>query len=249
MRGTGFHRGDRGVKGRRTISLSSVVPQIDGLANHSRLGLGLDVATTEKDTSNPSALALVEAVNLDFIVRLLLRWKTSDPEVTIGIITSLLMRIAPRRARKLCVDATSEKFFAADVKRRLSPLVPVDLVVSSESILYLGEKMSVKAFLGNQLINELDDGHLILPDETWVKDDFRLVKRDRGSFITEVDSNGGHGDGFDAVKLAIHAAKGPGGPSEATPAQVGSFGAQRGQGRWKNPMAHLFRGSGGKVNV
>lgn len=237
------------MRARRSIPLSTVVPLIEGLAVSSRLGLGLDVATTEKETSNPSALALVEAVNLDYVVRLILRWKTSNPEVTIGILNSVLMRLAPRRARRLCVDATSEKFFAAEVKRRLTALVPVDLVVSSESTEYLGEKMSVKAFLGNQLINEIEDGHLLLPDEAWVKDDFRLVKRDRGSFVTEIDASGGHGDVFDAVKLALHAAKGAGGPAQANAAAVGTFGAHRAQGRLRNPFAHLFSKGGGKVNV
>jgi len=234
---------------RRSIPLSTVVPLIEGIADHSKLGLGLDVATTEKATSNPSCLALVESVNMDYIVRLILRWKTANPEVTFGIINSVLMRLAPRRPRKLCVDATSERFFAADVKKRLSALVPVDLVVSSESIDYLGETMSVKAFLGNQLINEMEDGHVLLPDEVWVKDDFRLVKRDRGSFVTDLDASGGHGDVFDAVKLGLHAVKGPGGPAAASAAQVGTFGAHRAQGRLKNPFAHLFNQRGGRVNV
>lgn len=234
---------------RRSIPLSSVVPEIPGLAVSSRLGIGLDIATTEKETSNPSALALVEAVNLDYIVRLILRWKTANPEITLGIIMSLLMRIAPRRARRLCIDATSEKFFAAEVKRRFSAMVPVELIVASESIEYLGEKMTMKAYLGNQAINELDDGHLILPDEFWVKDDFRLVKRDRGSFVTEIDSNGGHGDVFDAVKMGVHACKGAGGPAEGGAAQVGTFGAHGAHRRSKNPFAHLFNGGGRKINV
>ena len=97
----------------------------------------------------------------------------------------------------------------------------VELVSSTQKIKYRGEEMPAKVYLGNQLINILEDGNLVLPPAKWLEKDFRLVKRDRGSFTTEVDSNGGHGDVFDAVKLAIHGLGAKGGPSEISAANTG----------------------------
>lgn len=237
------------MKPRRKISIAQVVPEISPLVEHSAIGLGLDIATTEKEKSNPSSLALVEKVGLDFVERLLLRWKTNDPEVTRAIIQSVLMRIAPRRVRKLCIDATSERFFAADLKRKLGPMVPVDLVVASENHTYLGEEMTFKVYLGNLLVNTMEDGHFAVADQVWIKDDFRLVKRDRGTFTADVDSAGNHADTFDASKLALHAIIGPGGPVAASAAQVGTFGGKSRSPGWKNPFAYLHSQSGKKNNV
>lgn len=238
------------MKPRRKISIADILAGIAfPLVEHSTLGLGLDVATTEKEKSNPSSLALVEKVGLDFVERLLLRWKTNDPAVTRAIIQAVLMRIAPRRVRKLCIDATSERFFAADLKRDLGSMVPTDLVVSSENHTYLGEEMTFKVYLGNLLVNTMEDGHFAMADEVWIKDDFRLVKRDRGSFSAEVDSAGNHADTFDASKLALHGIIGPGGPASALAAQVGTFGGKSRSAGWRNPFAALHRNFGGTNNV
>jgi hypothetical protein len=226
---------------RRGISLADVVPPRLPLIEHSAIGLGLDVATTEKQTSNPSALAVVERTGREYFARLILRWKTTDPAVTEAILTTLLMRLAPRRARRLCIDATSERFFAAALKRKLGALVPVELIVSSEALEYLGESMTYKVFLGNLLVNAVEDGRMLLPGGDWLRDDLRLVKRDRGTFATEVAADGSHGDCFDALKLAIYALEGAGGPAEAAAAGVGTQGAQSAHGRWKNPLAYLHR--------
>ena len=237
------------MKPRRRIHISDVVPSEIPLVEHSTLGLGLDIATTEKEKSNPSSLALIEKVGLDFVERLLLRWKTGDPAVTRAIIQAVLMRIAPRRVRKLCIDATSERFFAADLKRDMSAMLPIDLIVSSENHTYLGETMTFKVYLGNLLVNTMEDGHFAVADEVWIKDDFRLVKRDRGTFTAEVDSAGNHADTFDASKLGLHAIIGPGGPASADAAQVGTFGGKSRSAGWKNPFAALHRRSGGKNNA
>lgn len=159
------------------------------------------------------------------------------------------MRIAPRRVRKLCIDATSERFFAADLKRDMGVMVPIDLVVSSENYTYLGEEMSCKVYLGHLLVNTMEDGHLALANEVWIKDDFRLVKRDRGTFTADLDSSGNHADTFDATKLGIHAVIGPGGPSVASAAQVGTFGGKSRRAGSFNPFAALHRLSGGTNNV
>lgn len=237
---------------RRGIPLSEVIPRdLPGLIRpHSRLGMGYDIATTEKQKSNPSSVSLVEQIGVDYYARLVLRWKTADPEVAEAVIMGLLMLIAPRKPVKLCIDASNERFYAAKMKKALAGIVPVDLIVSSEATEYLGEEMSWKNYLGNLMVNTIEDGHLFVPNETWVKDDFRLVARDRGGFVTEVDANGGHGDTFDSTKLALHALIGPGGPVAAAAAPVGTYAAPGHGGRsLKNPYAHLHRGNHVSVNA
>jgi len=49
----------------------------------------------------------------------------------------------------------------------------VELVIKSESINYLGESMNYKAYLGNLFVNTIDDGHLLLPQANWLRDDIR----------------------------------------------------------------------------
>jgi hypothetical protein len=44
---------------------------------------------------------------------------------------------------------------------------------------------------------ELDDNHLWLPSERYVREDWRLVKKEKGQFVCEPDSDGRHGDTFD----------------------------------------------------
>lgn len=239
-------------KTRRAVPIADVLPRDLGslLSPHSRIGLGHDVATTTKEKSNPSALAVVEQIGLDYYVRLLMRWKTADPEVARAIILGVLMGLSPRRAVKLCVDASNERYYAADLKRHLSRIIPVDLIVSGEATEYMGERMSFKSYLGNLLVNTLEDRHLFLPAAPWIKNDFRLVTRDRGTFQTEVDEAGNHGDTFDAVKLGLHALVGAGGPVAASAAAVGSGGGVSDGGRvLRNPYAGRHNRSHVTVNA
>jgi len=82
---------------------------------------------------------------------------------------------------------------------------------------------------GNLMVNTAEDGYLALPSEEWVKSDVRSVVRERGTFEAEILEDGGHGDVFDACKLALHAiiAKGDGGRAEAAAAGVGSLAGHK----------------------
>ena len=91
------------------------------------------------------------------------------------------------------------------MRRKLGALVPIDLVIASETIELPGEpeKITLKQYKGGLLVGELDDNHLWLPPERYIKEDFRLVKKEKGQFVCEPDVNGQHGDTFDAVKQTI----------------------------------------------
>lgn len=228
-------------------SVTSVLPEdwvrvLD--PDHPRLGLGLDPATTTERKSNPTGLALVQQVGLYYFTRLVLRLKTDDPEVISWLLRAMIVGTRERglSIRRLCIGATNERFFATIMRRRFAGQLPVELVIESRKITYLGEDMLYKDYLGNLIANTIDDGYLPVPPQEWLKRDFRQVVRDRGSFTAEVLADGGHADCFDATALALHALKSPGGRAQAQAAPVGTWAAADKPRRpgIKNPYAARF---------
>lgn len=172
-----------------------------------RVGLGWDLATTTKATSNPSSFAAVEQNGVEIIARAVINWKTANPDVALErarrVVETVGHRAAGGFARRLAIDATNERYFAKTVAQEIGGMVPVELVVGSETIEIPGaEPMTKKQHLGGLLVGDLDDNRLILPPERYVRDDFRLVRKEKGQFVCEPDGDGKHGDTFDAVKLA-----------------------------------------------
>lgn len=181
------------------------------------VGIGVDWATTEKETSNPTAVTVMERRGIEKVAVLTVTWKTRDPDLAIERLEKIVRAVEDRdfggplrqskhRVRRLCQDATSEKYHCANVRKALRGAVIVEDVVGSETIELPGkEPMTMKAYLGNQFVGELDDNHVTLAPERYIKEDFRLVKRDRGTFVTEISGSGQHGDTFDSHKLASYA--------------------------------------------
>ena len=68
-----------------SVSFHDVLPRgwRDLLVPKGPVGIGLDPGTTTKKTSNPTGLALIQQVGADYIARLVVRFKTSDPDVVI----------------------------------------------------------------------------------------------------------------------------------------------------------------------
>jgi hypothetical protein len=183
------------------------------------VGLGVDWATTEKAVSNPTAVAVVEREGAGFLVRALFVWKTADPDLAedrlVRIVETVNARPAGGRARRLCQDFTSEKYFGRRIKQRLAGLVPVENIVASETVaLPGGEKITLKQLTGAQYVAALEDNALTLPPERYVREDHRLPRRERGTFACEPDAQGRHGDTFDAGKLGVHALVAKGGPAQ-----------------------------------
>jgi hypothetical protein len=194
-----------------------------------RVGIGVDWATTEKAVSNPTSVTVTEEDGAGFIERAVFVWKTSDPDVAedrlVRIVEAVNGRKAGGRARRLCQDATSEKYFCERIKKRLRSLVPVVNLVGSETIERPGgERMTMKQFLGAQYVGVLEDNNLTLPPDRYLREDHRLVKRDRGSFVCDPDAQGRHGDTFDSGKNSVQALKSRGGDAYAVQAvAVGSY--------------------------
>lgn len=219
----------RAMEAGRALGVAAEGEPPEGWAD--RLGdgpvsVGWDPATTEKAKSNPSGVAVVEGAGRAAVVRLALRFKSADPDRALAIVREIIRACVRTRngvslsARRLVMDASNERYFAARVRKDLSALVPVELVVSSESTEFMGESMPMKTYLGNLVVNAMDDGLLAIPEARWLKDDFRLVVRDKGGFQNLVDSAGNHADVFDAAKLALHGLRGKG-RAEARAVAVG----------------------------
>lgn len=183
-----------------------------------RVGLGWDLATTTNATSNPSGFSVLEERTMgDLALIAAITWKTADPDVAMERARRIVQVIRQRprggAARRLCVDATNERYFAQSVRKALAGELPVELVIGSETIEVPGqpEPITMKQYLGGLLVSELDDNHLTLPPERYLREDWRLVKKEKGQFVCDPDVDGKHGDTFDGTKLAKRALVSTGG--------------------------------------
>ena len=163
--------------------------------------VGADPATTEKEKSNPFSVTVMQDRGTQYVASLIFRFKSSDPVKCRMLLKEIVEGSTPTA---LVIDATSERFWAAETKTELEPLTNVVLVVNSERTEYLGESITFKSYLGNLVVNAIEDRMLALPPEKDVRDDFRLVRRFRGGFDNMLDNAGHHGDTFDSTKNALY---------------------------------------------
>ena len=203
---------------------------------HPQIGIGFDVATTAKKKSNPSCLCVTQKVGTIYRNVAAVAWKSEDPSVALGLIEEALTLPHGLKVRRLCIDATSERYFAQNVKKSLSGRVTTQLVISSESLEYMGEQMSWKHYTGNRLVNLFVDSQIEIPNEEWCKKMIRQVYTEGGSFASDVDEQGNHADYFDGLKLSIEAAGSEiSGPAQATAAGTGHT-TKAARSGLKNPL-------------
>jgi len=205
------------------------------------VAIGLDLATTDKTTSNPSGLSVMEDYGGLLNERLVLAFKSADEAVTIAMVQCIFddLQSAGKRVRACVIDATNETFFAQRLAKLFRKYCAVYLVKGSEKMEHAGETMIAKQLLGNLFANAHTDGQIASPAAAWIKDDRRLVKKIKGLFQTETNAVGQHGDTWDAGKLALWGLKKKG-RVEASGVAVGSSPhgpARRGVLR---PLAKFF---------
>jgi hypothetical protein len=201
----------------------AITPEWAARLTQGPISLGYDVATSEKGTSNPSAVTVMQREGRICIARLVVSWKTREPGVARQVLSAILDDIqhAGFKARRLCIDASSEKFFAADMRTFLRARVAVELVAGGQKLDFRGESLDAKTLLGNMYASALEDGLIFLPAGEWIEFDHRLVKRESGRFVTDLGPGGEHGDTFDSGKLSYWGLQ-SGGTVQAHAAQVGS---------------------------
>lgn len=172
------------------------------------VGIGVDIATTTKGTSNPTGITVTEKCGGEKISRLVLTWKTWDPDIATERIARIVDTIRHRpdggRAKALATDGTNERYYAISLSRALAGQIPVHIVVMSETVEVPGNEkpITLKTHLSSRYVGELEDNHLTLPPERYLKEDHRLVMKDRGLFVCEPDAQGRHGDTFSSGMLA-----------------------------------------------
>ncbi len=200
------------------LSFDAACIRLEMLLSDGPVGGGWDLASTEKDTSNPSSFTVTEESGGELIERGVFVWKSANPAIQIErarkIITAVANRRKGGRMRRLALDATGDRLFAKTVQTELaSEGVPVELVVSSETVEMPGYDTPVtkKTWLGDLYVGALNDNRLTLPPERYVREDHRMPKKIRGIYVCEPASNGMHGDTFDSGKLAKHALSSSGG--------------------------------------
>lgn len=205
-----------------------------------QIGIGMDLGTTDKQTSNPTVIDVAEDYNGLFHERLVLSFKSADEAVTVAMLDVVFDDItrAGKRVKCLVIDATNETFFAQRLAKRFAKHCRVILVKGSEKLEHAGEAMVAKQLLGNLFANAHTDGQVASPAATWIKDDRRLVKKVKGLFNAETDSLGQHGDTWDAGKLAYWGLKKRGRP-EAAGISI-SGGTDKPDRAVKNPFARFF---------
>ncbi len=174
------------------------------------VGIGLDVASTTGETSNPSSITVTENCGGERHQRLVVVFKTKKRAVMSDylarIVTTIRARNSGGPARRLCIDASNERLAAEETKDDLSRIIPVELVLGGGSVEPLPsgyrDAINYKTYLGDLYCAAVNDGRTVLPAADYIKDDHRLTVKDQGRYKCTPDSDGKHGDTFDSGKLA-----------------------------------------------
>ncbi len=208
---------DSDAEFRRALNL------LAGSLTGGQVGIGFDVATTTSEVSNPSSVTVREKIGNDRFDRLKVCWKERKPQIARErlqqIVQCVRNRPAGGPARRLCIDASNERYFAEETADLLARFIPVQLVIAGNAVQPrppgYSEKdgnINYKTWLGDLEAAAVNDGRLALPPDEYIKNDYRMVMKDAGRFICVPDAqSGAHGDTFDSGKNAELAIMG-GGP-------------------------------------
>lgn len=199
------------------------------------VAIGYDPATTTKATSNPSAVTVTEMQGGMRAQRLVLWWKEKEPAVVIDRMRMLCAAVREREsggaARRFCVAATNERYFAKMLADALGSLVPVEMVIESEGLHPAGYESATnfKTYLGDVYSAAVNENRYDLPAGEYFKRDQRLTVKQAGRYECDVDSStGAHGDSFVSGGLAEYGLTATGGAiSDVSGIRMGGNG--RGQ--------------------
>lgn len=221
-------------KGRTRCFASEWPPEMEelpaGALSHVKgvVTIGVDPATTEKETSNPTGLAIQRKEGADVHLPTLLWWKTADPRVQRSRMLLLVRTLLAMNVRVKCVgiDATNERGLAREIRDDLSTLAPVVLLIGSENVAGVkdtdGFNINVKQHKGNLLSAAGESERLIVSAHRYVYGDWMRVVKKKGTYDASVGSAGEHGDTFDAAANAMFVDE-VGGPVEVFFPQIGDL--------------------------
>lgn len=204
-------------------ALDQALQTVLRIVKNGPLGIGFDVATTTGDTSNPSSITITEEYAGMFWQRAVFLWKERDPKVARErlrkIVIALRYRECGRPAKRMCIDATNEQYFARETAQELGALIPIELVDARNKVEpvppgYQRDPI-YKTWLGDLYSAAVNGNRYVMPTDEYLKTDHRLVMKRAGVFECEPQPDGRHGDTFDSGKLAQHALLSTGGAIES----------------------------------
>ena len=175
-----------------------------------RVGIGFDIATTSGETSNPSSITVTEQLGVERLQRLVILWKEKKPQIVRerlkDIIRLVRQRPAGGPAVRLCLDASTERYFAEETRDELAALIPVQLVINGAAVEPLPagyvDRINYKTWLGDVYSAAINDGRYACPSAEYFKQDHRLTVKSGGNYACDPQPDGKHGDTFDSGKLA-----------------------------------------------
>lgn len=171
--------------------------------------VGVDVATTTEETSNPTSVTVTENLFGRFAERLVLCWRERKEDVQRERFRAIVEAIPVPQRKRMVIDGTSERLFAEGTAREFRPLIPVQVIVASEKVEptppgYEKTGCNYKTYQGDLYSSAINDGKVDVPSDKYLNDDHRLVMKDAGRFVCKPEPDGKHGDTFDSGKHALY---------------------------------------------
>jgi hypothetical protein len=207
--------------------------QMSAVMRGGRVGIGFDIATTTSETSNPSSVTVTELLGVERFSRGIFVWKEKKPQIVRERLKQIVAAVKDRPqggpARRMCIDASNERYFAEETADELSPFIPVELVVASTSVQPPGysEATNFKTWLGDMYSTEVNENHYALPSAEYIKTDQRLTVKDKGRYDCVPNMAGMHGDTFDSGKQAEYALTSKAAPFDFEPMGRDEYAASR----------------------
>lgn len=214
------------------------------------VGIGVDVASTTGDTSNPTSVTITEKKGLLRMQRLVMVWKEKREAVQRERLRLIVMAVRSRQnggpARRMCIDGSNERLFAEGTQAALRGLIAVQVIVSGATVdpLPAGytESINYKTYLGDLYAATVNGGTTAMPPDEYIKQDHRLTVKSGGRYECDPQPDGKHGDTFDSGKLAEFALMAGGGVI-SDPADV-ELGSHSGRPSYRAPRLRMAGGRG-----
>jgi hypothetical protein len=194
------------------------------LVTDGTVGIGVDVASTTGDTSNPTSVTIMEKKGVERRQRVVLVWKekreATQRDRLRQIVQTLRARPDGGPARRMCIDGSNERLFAEGTQAELAGLIPVQVIVSGATVdpapPGYTESINYKTYLGDLYSAAINGGTMAMPPDEYIKQDHRLTVKNGGRYECDPQPDGKHGDTFDSGKLAEFALMATGGALEST---------------------------------
>lgn len=183
---------------------------LDAIKPDAATAMGLDLASTTKRSSNPSALTITQYIHGSWYEILTIRFKTAEYAVLRDLLRWILHSLPYNIVSQLSVDTSNEKFAGSQLAADLS--CPVVGYSGGQNVRLNGVPAQAKYAMGVSYCRAYEDGRIAIAGDRWLADDRRSVLRNGDKFETPVSTEGYHADSFDSGKLALWGLLNPSAP-------------------------------------